>query len=166
MSDLVVRPARPDELAAVGELTVEAYLVDGLLDNDHGYDITLRDAASRARHGHVLVAVDPDDRLLGAVALFTVDAGPEYAEQADPGDAVIRMLVTAPTARGRGVGTALAQACVDLARDLGCSRVRLSTQPVMLTAHRIYERLGFLRAPNRDWEPVPGIELLGYELSL
>jgi GNAT superfamily N-acetyltransferase len=166
VSDITVRPARDDELAAVGDMTVNAYRVEGYLDNDVGYDVTLRDAAARARHGHVLVAVDPHDQLLGAVALFTRDAGPEFAEQAEAGDAVVRMLVTDPAARRRGVGTALAAACIELARELGCRRVRLSTQPVMTTAHRIYERLGFRRAPELDWVPVPGIQLLGYELSL
>lgn len=161
-----VRAARSDELAAVGELTVEAYATAGYLDNEHGYADTLRDAASRAAAGDVLVAVDEADRLLGAVALFTFDAGPEWAEQAEPGDAVIRMLAASPAARGLGVGAALATACVERARELGCRRVRLSTQPMMKAAHRIYERLGFQRAPQNDWEPVPGIELLGYELAL
>lgn len=165
-NQVVVREARPDELTQVGELTVEGYAVDGYLDDDHGYAETLRDAAARASAGTVLVAVDRDNRVLGAVALFTRDAGPEFAEQAEPGDAVIRMLATAPAARGRGVGTALTAACVDLARGLGCARIRLSTQPGMTTAHRLYERLGFRRAPHNDWEPVPGISLLGYELDL
>jgi GNAT superfamily N-acetyltransferase len=161
-----VRRARPQELEAVGALTENAYAVEGYLDNDHDYGETLRDAQARAAAGSVLVAVDEADSLLGAVAVFTRDAGPDFAEQAQPGDAVVRMLVTAPAARGRGVGGALAQASVDLARELGCRRVRLSTQPVMTTAHRIYERLGFVRVPENDWEPVPGIVLLGYELVL
>ena len=36
-------------------------------------------------------------------------------------------------------------------------------------AHRIYERLGFVRTPERDWNPLPelvGITLLTYELTL
>jgi len=165
---IIVRSARPDEFAMVGEITVQAYDVEGYLDNDHGYADTLRDAAARAAAGTVLVAVDDDDdeQVLGAVALFTRDAGPDFAEQAEPGDAVIRMLVTSPEARGRGVGTALTTACIERARELGCRRIRLSTQPAMTTAHRIYERLGFRRAPQNDWEPVPGIHLLGYELEL
>ncbi|MDX6274759.1 MAG: hypothetical protein QOJ92_1969 [Frankiales bacterium] len=162
----MVRPARADELRAVGELTENAYAVEGYLDNDHGYGETLRDAEARAAVGTVLVAVDEAESLLGAVAVFTPDAGPDYAEQGEPGDAVVRMLVTAPSARGSGVGTALAQASVELARELGCLRVRLSTQPAMTTAHHIYERIGFRRAPENDWEPGPGIELLGYELVL
>jgi hypothetical protein len=36
----------------------------------------------------------------------------------------------------------------------------------MTTAQRIYERLGFVRTPERDWSPVPGIDLLTYALPL
>jgi ribosomal protein S18 acetylase RimI-like enzyme len=55
---------------------------------------------------------------------------------------------------------------VDRARELGLTGVALSTQPSMGPAHRVYERLGFTRAPERDWQPVPGIRLLAYRLRL
>ncbi|MER6536894.1 hypothetical protein ABT215_24450, partial [Streptomyces sp900105755] len=51
----------------------------------------------------------------------------------------------------------------------GCTAVVLSTQPTMHTAHRLYERLGFVRTPDRDWNPLPepaDITLLTYELTL
>lgn len=40
-----------------------------------------------------------------------------------------------------------------------------STRPGMKAAHRIYERVGFRRAPERDWYPRPEIELWVYSLS-
>jgi hypothetical protein len=39
----------------------------------------------------------------------------------------------------------------------------------MHSAHRIYERLGFVRTPERDWNPVPYLDdifLLTYALTL
>jgi hypothetical protein len=36
----------------------------------------------------------------------------------------------------------------------------------MAAAHRLYARLGFVRVPERDWEPVPGVQLLGFRLDL
>jgi hypothetical protein len=39
----------------------------------------------------------------------------------------------------------------------------------MHSAHRIYERLGFVRPPGRDWNPIPhlsDITPLTYELTL
>ena len=76
------------------------------------------------------------------------------------------MLAVAPEARGRGVGRALVQQCVDLSRELGYVGVRMSTMDQMSSAHRIYERLGFTRSPDDDWSPVPGVVLLAYALRL
>jgi ribosomal protein S18 acetylase RimI-like enzyme len=62
------------------------------------------------------------------------------------------------------------RACADRARALGGrDRLVLSTQPAMRAAHRLYERLGFVRAPHRDWNPAPQavpFDLLVYELTI
>jgi ribosomal protein S18 acetylase RimI-like enzyme len=76
------------------------------------------------------------------------------------------MLAVDPAARGRGAGTALAMACVARARAEGRSAVALHSMQFMRPAQAIYARLGFVRRPNRDWEPVPGVRLLGFSLAL
>ena len=96
---------------------------------------------------------------------FSLAGGP-YAERSGPGEAEIRMLGVARAARGHGAGTALTTECVRLAREAGATAVRLSTQKEMTSAHRIYEALGFVRTPERDWTPVPGVDLLTYVLWL
>ena len=162
ISGLVVRPARSDELAAAGELVADVYLRDGW--SDEAYAEQLRDAAGRARTADVLVAVDGPGTLLGTVTLAT-RLGP-LAELAAPGEAVMRMLASTPAARGRGVGSALVQACLDQARADGCRFLRLSTQARMASAHRIYARVGFEATPWMDWSPGPGFELFAYAVAL
>ena len=76
------------------------------------------------------------------------------------------MLVVDPGSRGRGVGAALVRECLDRAHAAGCHRMVISTKPEMHAAHRLYERLGFVRAPERDWSPVPGVDLLAYARDL
>jgi GNAT superfamily N-acetyltransferase len=159
-----IRPARTEELAAVGDLTVQAYVSDGLLAPDDPYTEELRAADERAAEADLLVAVDPDQSLLGTVT-YTL-AGSPWAEISRPGEAEFRMLAVSPGARGRGVGGALAQWCVDRARETGCIAVALSSLPDMRTAHRIYDRMGFVRAPERDWSPVEGVSLVAYVLDL
>lgn len=156
-----VRPARPHEYETVGALTVEVYRRAGWSYPD--YEPSLRDAASRAGTATVLVAHD-GPQLVGAVTVAT-RLGP-WAEQAVPGEAIVRMLVVAPDQRGAGVGEALARAAVGAARADGCAMVRLSSRPDMTAAHRLYERLGFTRTPSFDWSPGPGVQLLGYALPL
>ncbi|MFD8806935.1 GNAT family N-acetyltransferase [Streptomyces sp. NPDC059597] len=167
--DFLIRQARPDEYAELGEITAQAYLQDGLLDFGEGdaYLTELRDVAKRAAAAEVLVAVR-DGVLLGGVT-FVPSGGP-MSDIAGAGEAEIRMLAVAHAGRGQGAGEALVRACVERARAVeGCVRVVLSTQPTMRTAHRIYARLGFVRTPERDWNPLPGlpeIALLTYEFTL
>ncbi|MEV5907511.1 GNAT family N-acetyltransferase [Streptomyces chartreusis] len=167
--DIAIRQAEPDEFDALGEITAQAYLHDGLLDfgESDEYLGELRDVAKRAAAAEVLVAV-ADGRLLGGVA-FVPSGGP-MADIARSGEAEIRMLAVDRAGRGRGAGEALVRACVDRARATeGCVRIVLSTQRTMHGAHRIYERLGFVRTPERDWNPIPqlvDITLLTYELTL
>jgi hypothetical protein len=41
----------------------------------------------------------------------------------------------------------------------------MSSMDRMTPAHRLYERLGFTRAPEDDWSPVPGVQLLAYRVA-
>lgn len=157
-----VRTARPEEYDAIGELTAAVYVAEGYADKG-GYATVLQDVAGRAAQATVLVALQ-GGRVVGAVAVAT--AGGAFAEQAGSDEAEVRMLATDPAARGTGVGTALMQRCLEEARRAGCRVVRLSTQASMTAAHRIYERLGFTRTPDRDWSPMPGLTLLTYELPV
>ena len=163
MTPPTIRPVRPDELAAVGALTVGVYRAERLAPED--YSASLADAEKRARHTEVLVAVDQQQRLMGAVALV-LNGGP-YAELALADDeAEFRMLAVAPQARGRGIGTALILECLVRARAAGKRRMVISTGDNMTAAHRRYEALGFRRAPDLDWSPLPGVTLLAYLLDL
>ncbi|MBC9726319.1 GNAT family N-acetyltransferase [Streptomyces sp. TRM68367] len=167
--DITIRPAKPTDYDPLGDITAQAYLQDGLLDfgeNDE-YLAELKAVAKRASAAEVLVATE-NDTLLGGVT-FVPSGGP-MADIAGPGEAEIRMLAVAHTARGRGTGEALVRACIDRARATdGCVRIILSSQQKMHSAHRIYERLGFTRTPERDWNPIPHLAdftLLTYELTL
>ena len=159
---LEVRDARPEEYDAAGDLVADVYVTEGWSEHDD-YTAELRDARTRAAHADLLVAV-LDGAVVGTVTLV-LEGGP-YAEAADPGESVIRMLATAPAARGQGAGAKLVEECVTRSRAAGLSAVRLSTQQKMHAAHRVYERLGFTRTPERDWSPVPGMELFTYWLPL
>lgn len=161
---MIIRRAEAVELPAVGELTLAAYVADGHLSADDDYANELRAAAARATGAHLAVAVDESGDLLGTVTFAL--AGSVWAEISRPGEAEFRMLAVAAHARGRGVGAALARWCVDRARAHGCSAVAISSMQGMHAAHRIYERLGFVRAPERDWWPSPRVQLIAYCLHL
>lgn len=159
-----IRPAEPDELELVGELTLASYVADGYTTVDDEYAAELRAADQRASQADLVVASAPHGQLLGTVTF--VLPGTPWAEVSRPGEAEFRMLAVSPEHRGRGVGSALAQWCIDRAREQGCTAVALSTLPQMATAHRMYERMGFVRAPERDWRPSAQVLLIVYLLDL
>jgi putative acetyltransferase len=76
-------------------------------------------------------------RLLGVGALKTLEAG--HGE--------IKSMRTHPDALGRGVGKAILDKLVDLARAQGMTRLSLETgnSPLFTAANRLYERSGFTR---------------------
>ncbi|MFD3536332.1 GNAT family N-acetyltransferase [Streptomyces sp. NPDC058664] len=164
--DFTIRAVRPEEYEALGELTASIYLNDGLLKYgaQDSYLEVLRDTARRARESEVLVAEDADGRLVGGVTFATGNT--PWADIAVAGEAEFRMLAVAREARGRGVGEALVRTCVERARALpGCERIVLSTDTTMVAAHRMYDRLGFVRTPHRDWSPIRDHLLLTYALE-
>ena len=165
---LHVREATPAEYAEIGDLTVRAYATVG--DPLEGgpayaaYEDELRDVADRARTCVVLVAVGDAGRILGAVT-YVPGPGTPWSETERDGEAGFRALAVDPEARGRGVGRALAMACVDRARDAGRQGVAILTRPSMTAAHRLYDSLGFARERSRDWEFGPGEWLWSYVLT-
>ncbi|WP_067455215.1 GNAT family N-acetyltransferase [Actinomadura macra] len=159
---VVVREARAEEYPRVGELTVEVYVHGGLVSPASTYVNTLCDAADRGEKSDLLVA-EVGGQLAGAVAYCP--PGSPYAELAGPDEGEFRMLAVLEWARGKGVGAAMVRACAERARDAGLVGLRISTQRNMDAAQRMYERLGFVRTPERDWAPVPGVDLLTYALA-
>jgi GNAT superfamily N-acetyltransferase len=162
---ILIRPVRPEEYAALGELTVAAYhTVADAMDHQSEYDRQLRDVATRARVSCVLVAVH-DGELLGGV---TYVRGPDdpYSEELREGEAGMRMLAVDPPLRRRGAGRALTQACLDRARAEGRQRLVLHTGAWMPAAIRLYESMGFERRPDIDFTPVPGVDLIAYSFEL
>jgi ribosomal protein S18 acetylase RimI-like enzyme len=164
-TDLAIRVAAPAEYREIGELIVRAYATVG--DPLQGgptyaaYEGELRDVAGRAATCLVLVAVDRSARIHGAVT-YVPGPGTPWSETERDGEAGFRALAVHPASRGRGVGRALALACVERARQDGREGVAILTRPSMTVAHRLYESLGFARAPSRDWEFEPGEWLWSY----
>jgi ribosomal protein S18 acetylase RimI-like enzyme len=61
----------------------------------------------------------------------------------------IEDVVVDDAARGRGVGEALTNRALDIARDAGAKTVDLTSRPSREAANRLYQRLGFeLRETN------------------
>ena len=163
-SELDVRPVRPEEHDAAGRLVLAAYTaLEGSVMSG-GYAVELADVAGRVTAAEVLVALD-GDALLGCVT-FVPDHTNPWAEHLEPGEASIRMLAVDPAAQGRGAGQALLDACIARARQLDRAAIFLHSTSWMDVAQRMYLRAGFERTPDRDWLPMPEVQLTAFRLAL
>jgi ribosomal protein S18 acetylase RimI-like enzyme len=164
LHQVIIRDARPDEYAAVGELRVAAYRELGLLPEGSGYAETLRRLGSG---GDCVVLVAADEAGSSTLGTITLEPfGPANELARDETEADIRAFAVAPQTQGQGVGRKLLLAVIECAEKRGVRRLRLCTQPAMKAAQHLYTTTGFSRTPDLDFEPVPGITLRAYELAL
>ena len=56
--------------------------------------------------------------------------------------------------------------CVRRARESGAEALTLHTTDMMRAAMQLYERLGFRRMPELDFEPAPAVTVRGFRLDL
>jgi len=95
------------------------------------------------------------------VGTVTATEGPPLANIARSGELEVRMLGVLPAARRHGVARALMKECERLARETDRHRIVLSTEPAMVAAQALYEGLGYVRTPDRDWT-INGFGLITY----
>jgi GNAT superfamily N-acetyltransferase len=151
----------------VADLTLRAFReYHPLLEPDFidRYEKDIQEFHKATSVAHVLVA-ELGGRLAGTITLVT-GSSPTGPHGWPSGCPVIRFLAVDPSRRGQGVGTLLATACVDRARMLGAAAIGLHTAPFMAGARRIYEALGFERAPAYDRAEPDSPPALAYRLPL
>ena len=159
---LEIREIQPSEFAAVGDLCVQAYEAGGHLEPGSPYAETIRDVAHRSNAATVLVA-ERGGQIVGTVTLCV--PGTPYAEICQPGELEFRFLAVEPKNWGQGVGEKLVRECEVRGRVVATQLV-ICVIDINIGGHSFYEKLGFDRLPERDWEPRPGINLQAYRKAL
>jgi ribosomal protein S18 acetylase RimI-like enzyme len=161
---VTVRLVRPEEAEEAGRLVVAAFAAMPGNHMSGGYADELADIAGRSSVSEVLVALD-DGALVGCTTLV-MDWMSPMAEQALEGECQIRMMAVDPSRQGQGIGQHLLDAVTARARGSRAAAMFLHSTPEMHAAHRLYQRNGFVRVPERDWVPVPDLLLLAFRLDL
>ena len=86
----------------------------------------------------LLVARSPSQQIIGALSLtiYRVPTGIR---------AIIEDVIVDGPARGQGVGQALLQRALQIAKQKGAAGISLTSNPLRVAANRLYVKLGFVK---------------------
>ena len=113
-----------------------------------------------------LIVADLDGEIVGSVVLFPANTDAYEGNLEELEYPEIRMLAVAPNARGKAVASSLVDECIRRAKEKGYRAIGLHTGQFMKNAIKLYERLGFKRLPEYNFEPAnDGIMVLAYRLT-
>ncbi len=167
VSRALIREARPEDDAAIGELLVDAYITQYArkmpeVVYTEERKRTLRDVAAKRAVASVLVA-EVDGEVAGTVALFP--PGAPDSEAWTPNTADLRHLATAVRYHGQGLSRPLLDAAEALARKWGVDAVALHVRKGNVGVARMYMQRGYVRTPEGDLV-LPSVSLEAYLLRL
>lgn len=100
----------------------------------------VRDSAST-----LMIARDEKDHIVGALtlAVYRVPSGVR---------AMIEDVIVDELARGQGVGEALMQRAIELAKEKGVGVIALTSSPFREAANRLYVRMGFTKRETNAYQ--------------
>ncbi len=170
MNDLHIRNADVCDQEAIRDVTLSAYEEYGTKMPPFAWEqyresiiATLADVKPAEQ-----IVAEQSGRVVGTVLLYPAGT---FVHRPTGAPIVLefpeaRLLAVAPKARGQGIGTALIIECIRRARRAGIPMLTLHTTDMMEVGMRMYERLGFERAPELDSRPAENILVKGYRFDL
>jgi GNAT superfamily N-acetyltransferase len=140
-----ILPAIAGDQNVVADLPVEQMREHRVLSDAQRLRKVVGHVLVDPQRGYILVAKD-DGRLIGvayAATILSVEHGGYVAW--------LEELYVSPSYRGKGVGTALLEAVMAQARQLGLSVIDLEVDVEHRRAESLYRRFGFHSLPRSRW---------------
>lgn len=109
--------------------------------------------------GCILLAYVGDEPV-GCVAMRELESLPGEAGRS----CEMKRLYTRASARGLGIGRAMCERLLEIARRSGYARMKLDSDEELKAAVALYESLGFVRVPAYNDDPMPGTLWMAREL--
>lgn len=156
--ETLVRNANPEEFCEIGKLIAKVYSeLEGFpneIEQPEYYNMLYNIGEFVKKPGaEILVAVDGDEKIAGAVVYFSDmqyygSGGTATNEKYCAG---FRLLAVDSALRGKGYGKLLSNECIKMARTSGHKQVIIHSTKAMNTAWQMYQKLGFKRSEDLDF---------------
>mmetsp|Transcript_14992 Transcript_14992/g.20970 ORF Transcript_14992/g.20970 Transcript_14992/m.20970 type:complete len:174 (+) Transcript_14992:1-522(+) len=167
----IIREANTDEHEALGRLMVDVYSqLEGFPTKDEQpkYYQMLLNVGSFSQKPYTKIIVSLlDDKIVGGVVYFS-----DMSQYGSGGTATqeknasgFRLLAVDPSTRGLGIGKALVNYCIQLAREANHKQVIIHSTHAMKVAWGMYEALGFKRAVELDFMQEK-LQVFGFRLEV
>lgn len=163
-----IRKALQHEIKMIRKQRLEAYEEHAQSVSPEHWNALKKAISSEAdvQEGVALLVAELDGAVVGSVALFPAktDAYEGLVDELDHPE--IRMLAVNKEFRGNGIAEELIKECIRRTQAKGSRCVGLHTADFMKSAMRLYERMGFTRMPQFDFEPADdGVIVKAFRLS-
>lgn len=147
-----IREARDSDREAIRKVLLDAYRqYEQVLSPVRWEEYRKNIAASVEAAGpKARLVAELDGEIVGSALLFDSSLA-AYGHDIGIESPIIRLLAVSPAARGRGIATALIRECARKALEWGEETLHLHTSDMMASAVRLYERLGFERAYDKEF---------------
>jgi ribosomal protein S18 acetylase RimI-like enzyme len=154
---LTIRPAEVGDAGRIADITVQAYVHGGHLEQDSSYVHTLSDVLPRI--GQSYVAVDSSNAVIGAISVFSY--GSPHTDIAQRGEAEFRFLAIDPKYWGKGIGGRMISVAEEIAQRDAVDAMVLRVISMNERGKSLYEHLGYVRIPDRDLTLPPHVSACG-----
>ncbi len=166
---MMIRNALPEEYELIRNQRVEAYRQYAEVLPEGHWRALRRAISSDAdkQAGVELIVAEIEGSITGSVALFPAKTN-AYGQLLDALDyPEIRMLAVSPEHRGKGIAATLVRECIYRSEAQGFRTIGLHTGEFMKPAMNLYEKLGFERVPEYDFQPADdGITVKAFRFSM
>ncbi|WP_051621161.1 GNAT family N-acetyltransferase [Paenibacillus sp. UNC451MF] len=153
LNTITIRDAAANDKEAIQQVMLASYVQ---------YEAVMSPPRWEAYREGILAAVDSDRALvtiiaerdgviIGSMQMFVSSEAAYGRPEMEIHSPIIRYLSVLPSVRGQGVATELILESVRRTASLGASVLHLHTSDLMQSAVRLYERLGFERAYDKDF---------------
>ena len=120
-------------------------LVPQLTDNNPPPSLGQLTALVESGSSTLMVARDARGQIIGALtlAVYHVPTGIR---------SIIEDVIVDKSARGQGIGEALMQKAIEIAREHGAGNISLTSNPMREAANRLYLRVGFKKRETNAYQ--------------